>query len=677
MRILLAANASYEPPKGGSTRSNLVWLRAIAAAGHECLVLSSADGAVDSEIERDGLRIRRVAGLNRRPESLREAVEEFNPDFVLVSSEDLSHNLLKEAARTAPGRFLYLAHTPQWFPFGPESWNPDVEAARLARQAVAVLTIGEHMAAYVQEHLGREALVVHPAIYGEPPWPEFHNFDKEPVLLINPCTAKGLPLFLALADRFPAVPFWALRGWGTTPEDERQMAARPNIRLLDTVPAMDGLFAQVKLLLAPSLWYEGFALVVTEALLRGVPVLASDWGGLAESAAASQYRLPVNPIRQWLPTTDATGMPEAVAGEQPIEAWVQALAELLGNRERYEEERARTRAAAHAFVSRWRATDLLDFLLKLRNRPKRLLLMHNSTYYPASGGGDKSNRILMEALAGRGNDVHVFTRLERFGAAEQEAFAAELRRRGVAPRAAGESALEYSLNGVKVHVLTQPANPREEFRAQLRRLHPDVLFVSTDDPAHLFLSAALEERVAHIVFLARATIALPFGPDASSISEARTERLREVDAMIGVSEYVADYCRRHAGLDAVHVPISLSDDPNPPGVGRFENPYVTMVNPSGVKGLPVFLALADRFPQQQFAAVPSWGTTEADLAAMRQRPNIYLHPHVDNITDLLAKTKVTLVPSLWAEARSRMVVESLSRGVPVLAADVGGLREAM
>ena len=28
----------------------------------------------------------------------------------------------------------------------------------------------------------------------------------------------------------------------------------------------------------------------------------------------------------------------------------------------------------------------------------RILLAHNSTYFPASGGGDKSNRLLMEAL---------------------------------------------------------------------------------------------------------------------------------------------------------------------------------------------------------------------------------------------------------------------------------------
>src|SRR5687768_1658370 len=35
----------------------------------------------------------------------------------------------------------------------------------------------------------------------------------------------------------------------------------------------------------------------------------------------------------------------------------------------------------------------------------RILLAHNSLYYPSYGGGDKSNRLLVEALAARGHEV--------------------------------------------------------------------------------------------------------------------------------------------------------------------------------------------------------------------------------------------------------------------------------
>ena len=61
----------------------------------------------------------------------------------------------------------------------------------------------------------------------------------------------------------------------------------------------------------------------------------------------------------------------------------------------------------------------------------RILLAHNSTYFPSTGGGDKSNRLLMEALAGRGHAVRVATRVESFGAEGHARFVEELRKRGI------------------------------------------------------------------------------------------------------------------------------------------------------------------------------------------------------------------------------------------------------
>jgi hypothetical protein len=44
----------------------------------------------------------------------------------------------------------------------------------------------------------------------------------------------------------------------------------------------------------------------------------------------------------------------------------------------------------------------------------RILLAQNSLYYPAHGGGDKSNRLLIEALAARGHVCRVVARLSTF-----------------------------------------------------------------------------------------------------------------------------------------------------------------------------------------------------------------------------------------------------------------------
>lgn len=307
----------------------------------------------------------------------------------------------------------------------------------------------------------------------------------------------------------------------------------------------------------------------------------------------------------------------------------------------------------------------------------RLLLAHNSTYFPAMGGGDKSNRLLMEALAARGHAVRVVTRVESFNAAAHQRLRDELASRGVRTEDAGGESLSYTLGGVSVRALTANPHLRAFFQAQISEFDPDVIITSTDDPGQILFDVAARAPRARVVYLVRATIAVPFGPDSAMVSAAKTEALRRADAVVGVSHYVAGYVREWSGLDAVHVPISLLEPgAGFPLLGRFENPFVSMVNPCAVKGISIFTALAAARPDIPFAAIPTWGTQAEEIAAMSAQPNITLLPQVDNIDRLLERTRIMLVPSVWAEARSRVVLEAMSRGIPVMASDVGGLHEA-
>ena len=306
----------------------------------------------------------------------------------------------------------------------------------------------------------------------------------------------------------------------------------------------------------------------------------------------------------------------------------------------------------------------------------RILLAQNSLYYPAHGGGDKSNRLLIEALAARGHECRVVARISVFGESEHNQYLQTLSARHITPQSSTDGVVVFERAAVEVHVVTN-ANLRAHFAAQAEAFAPDVILVSTDDPAQLLLEVALRNATARVVYLARATLAVPFGPDCAFPSEAKTERIRACDAVVGVSRYVADYIRKYAAIDAVHVPISLMEPEDWPLLGRPSNQFVTFVNPCAVKGIAIFLALADAFPETEFAAVPTWGTNQQDLAALEARPNVRILAPVDDINLLLERTRVLLVPSLWAEARSRIVLESLLRGVPVMAANVGGIPEAM
>ncbi len=303
----------------------------------------------------------------------------------------------------------------------------------------------------------------------------------------------------------------------------------------------------------------------------------------------------------------------------------------------------------------------------------RILLAQNSLYYPAHGGGDKSNRLLMEALAARGHECSAVARISVFG--DPERYLYDLAERGIPSPRVENGVVSFRARGSLRHVVTT-GNFRALFTSWIEEFRPDVILASTDDPAQLLLEAALRAETARVIYLVRATLAVPFGPDCAFPSEAKTERIRAADAVVCVSQYVADYVRQWAGIPAVHVPISLLESEEAPLAAANPEGFVTMVNPCAVKGISIFLALADAFPGLPFAAVPTWGTTEKDRADLAARPNVTLLPPVDRIDDLLSRTRVLVVPSLWAEARSRIILEAMLRGVPVMACDVGGIPEA-
>ncbi len=215
----------------------------------------------------------------------------------------------------------------------------------------------------------------------------------------------------------------------------------------------------------------------------------------------------------------------------------------------------------------------------------------------------------MEALAARGHHTRVIARAEHFGPEAHTGLVRELAGRGVRTEEPAGASVEFSLNGVEVRVLTRDACLRAYFAAQVEAFEPEIILASTDDSAHLMLEIALRTPRARVVYLVRATIALPFGPDGSLPSAFHTEALQHADGVVAVSEYVAQYTRQWGGLQAIHLPISLLEPGDRPDLGRFDNRFVGMVNPCAVKGISIFLALAERFPGIQFAAVPTWGTT--------------------------------------------------------------------
>ncbi|MDQ8021455.1 MAG: glycosyltransferase family 4 protein [Moraxellaceae bacterium] len=372
MKILLAQNASYCPALGGANRSNRTLLESLARLGHHCEVVAtavpgaeSAPGAGFSVLADDGetqlidcqgiavhaVRVRATLDSARLRKVLLARIAAFQPDRVLVSTEDVGQVLLEAAVSQDAARVVYLARTTLYLPFGPDCFAPAPERTALLHKVGGIAVVGDYLKDYFRQHAGLDADVLPISLFGEGPFPDFGNFEDGFVTLVNPCAYKGLPIFLALADAFPTVRFAAVPTWGTTSDDLLAMKARPNISVLEPVEDMDRLFARSRVMLVPSLWAEAKSRTIVEAMLRGIPVMASDVGGNPEAKLGVDYVLPVNPLRGYHAACDERSLPVADVPPQDVGPWRDALARLLGDRAHYEEVSARSRRAAHDYLA--------------------------------------------------------------------------------------------------------------------------------------------------------------------------------------------------------------------------------------------------------------------------------------------------------------------------------------
>ncbi|MFJ6214976.1 glycosyltransferase family 4 protein [Streptomyces sp. NPDC092296] len=396
MKILLAQNLIHLPSHGGANRSNRLLLEQLAADGHSCHVVGPLTGALathtpataaphtaaphtpagpgtpdadpavaalrargavlladdpDAVVYRHrGVTVHAVRSARLLPGRIRAVAAELDPDRTLVPSDDPGLVALSAALAATPGRVVYLVHTLQQLPFGPGAFYPSEAGTRMVRRAAGVLAVSRAAQEYVRAHAGLSAHLIHPQVYGPGPFPARGAFGRGAVTMVNPCGYKGLPILLGLADTLPDVPFLAVPTWGTEPEELAELRRRPNITLTDPVDDIDELLRCTSVLLMPSLWDETFGYSCVEAMLRGIPVLASALGGLVEAKLGVPGSLPVRPVTGYAARA-GQARPTPLLPPQDLAPWRAALLALLTDPDHYRDQAEASRAAAGAFVA--------------------------------------------------------------------------------------------------------------------------------------------------------------------------------------------------------------------------------------------------------------------------------------------------------------------------------------
>jgi glycosyltransferase involved in cell wall biosynthesis len=273
---------------GGSERHLLALLPALAALGHDVVFVGLDDPAWDAQPFYDALGVETVRlesprdldpGLVLR---LRRTLRGLRPDLVHTH---LVHADLYGALAGGGAALVSTKHNDDPFRAGPFRFAERV----LTRRARRVIAISESLKRFNVERVGlpaRKLDVVHygldapPQAWGENPRSGVPDDARVLLAVCRLVPQKGVDVAVqALARVRERQPRAALVVLGEGPE--RPRLAGEGVHLLGRVGDVGAWLERAELLVHPVRW-EGFGIAVLEAMLAGLPVVASAVSSIPE-----------------------------------------------------------------------------------------------------------------------------------------------------------------------------------------------------------------------------------------------------------------------------------------------------------------------------------------------------------------------------------------------------------
>ena len=188
------------------------------------------------------------------------------------------------------------------------------------------------------------------------------------VTFVNPSPEKGVWPFARIAEelgrRRPDIPLLVVEGRG----NEETLAAcgldlrvHGNVFLMAHTADPRRFWSKTRVCLLPSLWWENQPLVAVEALSNGIPVIASDRGGLPETLGDAGIVLPLpdrlTPATRTLPTAEE------------VAPWVEAIVRLWDDPGLADEHRRRAREEAKRWDPEILEPQYVRFFSEIRPGP--------------------------------------------------------------------------------------------------------------------------------------------------------------------------------------------------------------------------------------------------------------------------------------------------------------------
>ncbi|HLI21590.1 MAG TPA: glycosyltransferase [Stellaceae bacterium] len=309
MRILFVTHSAFLPEvKRGQERNTDQLCRALIKRGHEPGVVA---GLISAGFVGKWASLRSKLGEHRRALVDRfagyptyrswdvdfcfdQVLDDFRPDIVVVQS--WIHTVAQCVAREIPvAYYIHAANEPP---------DPVTDAVR---RETLWLTVSDFAARHNGGAHGLNFHVIPPLV--EPALYRLKHHERRDATFIGLQNFKGGELVVKLARACPEIPFLIfdnvdrnLPQWpGMTRAELRAAAASlPNVTIRAPAKGVEAIYGTTKVLLAPSRYHEAWGRVASEAQINGIPVLASDRGGLPEAVGPGGVCLDYDaPIEVW------------------------------------------------------------------------------------------------------------------------------------------------------------------------------------------------------------------------------------------------------------------------------------------------------------------------------------------------------------------------------------------
>ncbi len=315
MRILFIGHSPYLPEvRRGAERNTDQLCIGLRALGHRPAVLS---GLMSQGLTGKWASLRLKVGDLYRPvrddfagypvyrcwdvdRSLDDVLDRFSPDAVIVQS------WIRTVARCLERKLptAYYVHAAN------EPVDPETDAIR---ESTLWMTVSRFAAAHNGSASGLQFEVVPPIV--DPRDYRVAKHIRRDVTFAGLQNSKGGERAIELARACPDIPFSILDnvtgdlpGWSgmTGPELRAAARATPNIVLRGPANTAQRIYGTARILLAPSRGPEAWGRVASEAQVNGIPVLASNRGGLPEAVGPGGVCLDYDaPLSDWVATLRA------------------------------------------------------------------------------------------------------------------------------------------------------------------------------------------------------------------------------------------------------------------------------------------------------------------------------------------------------------------------------------